>query len=107
MGKKYKGKICVYCGSAPSETAHHVVARKFFLEKDRANLPKVPACLGCNGQKSTLENHLTTVLPFGGRHADARSSLVDRVPPRLAKNRALHRALAASQTPDGNAIHRA
>lgn len=97
VSKKYKGKICVYYGLAPSETADHVIAREFFLAKDRANLPKVPACLGCNSQKSVLEHYLTAILPFGGRHVDAVPNLVGRVPARLAQNSALHHALAANQ----------
>jgi hypothetical protein len=57
-------------------------------------LPKVPACESCNNEKSRLEHYLTTVLPFGGRHADAFSNLQELVPGRLAKNAKLHRELA-------------
>jgi 5-methylcytosine-specific restriction endonuclease McrA len=51
--KKYVGKPCAYCGKdGISETRDHVVAKEFFLEEDRANLPLVPACGICNGEKS-------------------------------------------------------
>lgn len=43
MSKKYKGKLCVYCGERPStKTGDHVFAREFFLESERDNPIKVP-----------------------------------------------------------------
>jgi len=98
LSKAYKGKTCAYCaGPNCSTTGDHVFAREFFPQGRRANLPKVPACEACNGDKSELEHYLTAVLPFAGRHADAREVLDTMVPPRLAKNRKLHTQLAASQ----------
>ena len=91
--KKWKGKLCVYCGKTPATTADHVVARQFFLLDKRDNLPKVPACAPCNSEKSGHETYLTAVLPFGGRHADALSTLQDMVPPRLAKHAKLQATL--------------
>jgi hypothetical protein len=32
-------------------------SHSFLLECPRANLPKVPACLGCHQAKSELEHH--------------------------------------------------
>ncbi|MDD3182308.1 MAG: HNH endonuclease [Alphaproteobacteria bacterium] len=98
MGKGYKNKTCVYCGrEGCSETADHVVAREFFLKSQRANLPKVPSCAKCNGEKSSLEHYLTTVLPFGGRHADATTNLSEMVPQRLEKNAKLRRHLISEK----------
>lgn len=93
MGKGFTGKTCVYCCDAKSVAGDHVFARKLFLESRRANLPKVPACKSCNGQKSELEHYVTTLLPFGGRHTDAAKNLVSMVPKRLEKNTALHTLL--------------
>lgn len=88
--KQYKGKLCAYCAQpGVSETADHVVARKFFLPERRDNLPQVPACAACNGAKSILEHYLTAALPLGGRHPDAVANLTDQVPDRLAKNNKL------------------
>ena len=105
MSKKYKGKLCVYCGTALSTTADHVIAREFFLEERRSDLPKAPACEKCNREKSVLEHYLTAVLPFGGRHADAIANLERMVPQRLRKNAKLHSelslGLAAIETPEG------
>ena len=95
MSKKYRNKTCVYCTTRPSELGDHVFAREFFLESERGNLPQVPACSSCNGEKSVLEHYLATVLPFGGQHRDALRLLSERVPRRLAKNQKLHRELAA------------
>ena len=95
MGKKYKGKICVYCSEALSTEPDHVFAREFFLEADRNNLPMVPTCRNCNSEKSRLEHYLTVLLPFGGRHYVARDNL-ERVRGRLAKNIGLHKRLAES-----------
>jgi hypothetical protein len=92
--KRSKGLVCAYCSERPSVTGDHVFAREFFLKTQRANLPQVPTCDGCNGEKSKLEHHLTTILPFGGRHPDAFSNLNEMVEPRLAKNKKLHRQLA-------------
>jgi len=94
MSKQFKGKPCVYCAGANiAETGDHVFAREFFLPPQRANLPKVPACNRCNGDKSNLEHYLTALLPFGGRQADASTNLTTMVPKRLESNRRLHRGL--------------
>jgi len=100
VSKKYRNKICVYCTTRPSETGDHVFAREFFLESERANLPKVPACRICNSEKSLLELYLATVLPFGGQHRDALRLLSERVPHRLANNLKLHRELATGTRED-------
>jgi hypothetical protein len=92
VSKKFKGKRCAYC-ACPSSTADHVFAREFFLPEHRANLPQVPACGTCNSRKSTLEHHLTALLPFGGRHEKSGQNLVEMVPGRLDKNAKLHRDL--------------
>jgi len=95
MGKRFKGKTCVYCAVAgASETADHVLAREFVPIVHRPQIPQVPACRQCNKDKSDLEHYLTAVLPFGGRHADAVANLKKDGPRRLAKNQKLHRSLA-------------
>lgn len=87
-------KTCVYCTQeGVSKTGDHLFARNFFLERRRANLPQVPACEVCNGEKSKLEHYLTAVLPFGGRHEDANENLSTMVPSRLRKNKKLHSEL--------------
>jgi hypothetical protein len=54
--KKFKGKTCIYCCiPESSECPDHVVARSFFLDRNRGNLPQVPACRSCNKKKSDLE----------------------------------------------------
>jgi len=98
MSKKYKGKTCVYCGKALSETADHVFAREFFLLTKRNNLPKVPSCLCCNGHKSQLEHYLSSLLPFGGQHNDAKANLTQMVPKRLARNQRLHEELQQNKS---------
>jgi hypothetical protein len=101
MQKWYRGKTCPYCAQiGASESADHVFARQFFLKEDRANLPKVPSCEPCNRAKAELEHYLASVLPFGGRHADATKMLSEYVPGRLAKNARLHHELVAGQTKD-------
>lgn len=97
MSKKFRGKLCVYCAARVSGTRDHVVAREFFLESRRSNLPQVPACLICNGAKSKLEHYLMSVLPFGGVHADAAENLQTQVPRRLERNQRLLRELSAGR----------
>lgn len=95
MGKRYKGKTCVYCTvPGASETGDHILAREFVPMARRSQIPKVPACGKCNKEKSDLEHYATAALLFGGRHADAADNLQKDGPRRLAKNRRLHRALA-------------
>jgi hypothetical protein len=73
----------------------------------RAQIPQVPACNTCNGEKANIEHYLTGVLPFGGRHSDALANLTENVPRRLEKNKKLQRELATkssrvwSQEPSG------
>ncbi|NKA59972.1 hypothetical protein GO281_03745 [Ralstonia solanacearum] len=94
MSKRFLRKRCVYCGKqGVSSTGDHVIARGFFLPPQRANLPQVPSCAQCNNEKSRLEHYLMTVLPFGARHAAARRTMDELVPPRLNKNARLHREL--------------
>ena len=96
MRRDFKGKHCAYCSKAMANSEDHVFARKFFLEKDRKDLPKAPACDDCNGKKSRLETYLSAVLPFAGRHAQAVENLAMGVPKRLDKNRKVSRELFGS-----------
>jgi hypothetical protein len=94
MSKKYKGKLCVYCQDNPSiNQGDHVFARGLFLEKERHNPIKVPACVECNTDKSFIEHYLVSLLPFGGRHSYAEKTLKSLVPTRLEKNLKLKREL--------------
>jgi hypothetical protein len=96
--KKYIGKTCAYCGQKESsESGDHVFAREFFLVGRRENLPQVPACNKCNHEKSILEHNLTAVLPFGGKHEDAKKNLETFAPKRLGKNQKLHIELQEKQ----------
>ena len=95
--KQFRGKLCVYCCERSAVAGDHVFPRELFVERSRANLPQVPTCDLCNNQKSKLEHYLTTILPFGGRHADARENLVNLVPGRLARNLRLGRELNAGR----------
>jgi hypothetical protein len=90
MSKAFKSGLCAYCCAAESTTADHVIARGFFPQDLRANLPKVGACRKCNNKKSKLEHTLTAVMPFGAQHERAREALlaVERM---LTKNKLLHR----------------
>ena len=94
MKNRYRGKTCVYCCSpGASQSADHVIARKFFLERMRGNLPKVPACDPCNRAKADLERYLTAVLPFGAVHPDATETLDSMVQARLENDLRLAREL--------------
>lgn len=93
MSKKYKGKTCVYCAERESTCSDHVIAKEFFPEDKRANLPKVPSCAICNNTKSKLEHYATTVLLFGSRHVDAIDMLKKVAPKRLNKNLKLKREI--------------
>jgi|ERR1700722_1420649 len=73
MSKKFKGMQCAYCLDAVATTVDHVFSREFFLVEDRGYLPEAPACKACNDEKSRMEHYLTAVLPFGGRHDQARA----------------------------------
>lgn len=99
MGKRFKGKTCVYCATTgASETGDHVLARGFVPVACRSQIPQVPACIRCNRDKSDLEHYLTVVLLFGGRHADAAANLQNDGLRRLAKNQKLHRELARGRS---------
>jgi hypothetical protein len=96
---KFRNHICIYCGQRPSiPQGDHVFSREFFMKNARDNLPKVPACVVCNTEKSKLEHYLTAVLPFGAGHADAQQNLANMVPKRLAKNVKLHHELHAGRS---------
>lgn len=93
-GKKYKGKTCVYCCvPGTSQAGDHVISREFFPVPMRSNLPQVPACTRCNGEKSKLEHYALTVLPFGATHPAAEPVLSGMVLSRLKKNLKLRNEL--------------
>lgn len=94
--KKYRNRTCGYCAE-PSTCRDHVIARQFFLERDRGNLPQVPSCDECNREKAALEHYLASVLPFGGRHAGGLENLREMVPKRLARNAPLRKELRLAQ----------
>lgn len=91
----YSVPKAVHGARAESTTGDHVVAREFFPVDHRERLPKVPACEGCNREKSGLEHYLTAVLPFGARHSGALANLSTMVPKRLQRNAKLQKELAA------------
>lgn len=95
MSRALRGKPCAYCRDRIATTDDHVFARGFFLVRDRENLPKAPACSICNHRKSKLEQYLTTVLPFAGRHSQAIENLY-LAGSRLKKNRRIHREIVRS-----------
>jgi hypothetical protein len=95
MKNRFKGKTCIYCAVPEySEDGDHVLCRQFLLERHRGDPAKVPACKACNGRKGALEQYLTTLMLFGGRHADATESLESMGPKRLRGNLKLTRELA-------------
>jgi hypothetical protein len=95
---RFSGMTCVYCLKEPSTpTGDHVFARKFFLADRRDNLPKVPACVRCNGKKAALELYLSAVLPLGANHKDAIPN-AEMAEGRVRKNAKLHRELIAGIT---------
>jgi len=98
--KRHKGRDCAYCGKKnASTTADHVIARKFFLEEDRANLPQVPACADCNNKKSALEHYAATALMAGSNHVDGDLYRREKVAPRIAKNRKLRLSMGLDTDP--------
>ena len=76
-----------------ASTADHVIARKVFFERDRMDLPKVPACMACNGEKSRLENYFLAMVLAASNHADSDAYRRDFVMPRLRKNRKFQHAI--------------
>jgi hypothetical protein len=97
MSKRFKGKACVYCGGT-SNSGDHVVARNFFPERLRADLPQVPACQSCNNEKSKIEHYLATVLPVGSTHPVAEEIAHGTLSKRLDKNMRLRNELADGVT---------
>jgi hypothetical protein len=98
MRRAFRGKLCAYCGKVPATSDDHVIAREFFLDTHRANLPKAPSCNLCNNKKSKLELYLTAVLGFGARHEDAMVNLRTMVSRRLDKNARLRKSLVDNFT---------
>ncbi|MEO6012746.1 MAG: hypothetical protein ABIQ30_04060 [Devosia sp.] len=108
MTSGYSKRLCAYCQLASStRQGDHIFAREFFLEAQRANLPKAPCCATCNGAKARHEHYLTAVLPFGGRHDDAVAS-IEATETRLGENlrlkRELEDGLELGASPDGSSL---
>jgi hypothetical protein len=97
--KKYIGKTCAYCTrEGVSEIPDHVVAREFFLVRDRGNLPIIPACAKCYADKSKLEHYALSIIPLGNRHVDAKEYSAANIKRRLRKNPALRNKLFVEPT---------
>lgn len=99
MRRDFKGILCAYCGITTATSEDHIFPRQFFLERDRGNLPKAPACDACNNTKSGLEGYLAVSLPFAGRHPQAVENLTTAVPKRLDGNRKVARQIVGSMRP--------
>ena len=98
--KRYKGKDCAYCGAiGASRAPDHVIAREFFLERDRGNLPQVPTCDPCNNMKSALEHYATAVLMAGTNHSDGDLYRKTKVAPRIRRNRKYQEELGLYDPP--------
>lgn len=99
--KKFKNKICVYCGSTDRATEREdVIARSFVLAGREVNAwPTVPACRECNKKKSDLERYIATATLLGGRHPDSHQILESSGPRRLAKNARLKMLMRNSLSP--------
>jgi hypothetical protein len=98
--KRYRGKDCAYCGKRLASTeGDHVIAREFFFEQDRANLPQVPACKACNNQKSALEHYVSAALMAGSNHPHGDRYRREKVSPRLARNRKLQADIGMHNPP--------
>jgi hypothetical protein len=97
MSKRFKDKTCAYCGGT-SDSGDHIVARNFFPERLRADLPQVPACQFCNNEKSKIEHYLATVLPVGSTHPVAEEIAHGTLSKRLDKNTRLRIELADGVT---------
>jgi hypothetical protein len=96
--KRFKGKACAYCGvDKSSATGDHVIAREFFFEEDRANLPIVPACQSCNQSKSVLEHYATAALMAGTKHVEGDRYRREKVAPRIAQNSRLAHELGLGE----------
>jgi len=95
MNKAHRKGACAYCGSDSNLTADHVIARSFFIEEHRGNLPIVSSCNTCNNEKSKLEHILVTILQFGSK-AQPSAQIIQSTYRRLEKNRALDRKLTSS-----------
>jgi hypothetical protein len=97
--KKYIGKTCAYCSrEGVSEVREHVICKEFFLERDRDNLPMVPACEECNTEKSKLETYALAILPLGSRHQDSLCYVERNMSRRLRQNPTLNRQIAEGTT---------
>ena len=56
------GTRCVYCSTAPADTADHVPPKCMFAKENRSNLISVPACLECNKSFSKDDEYLRLAL---------------------------------------------
>ena len=76
--KKYKNKLCAYCGRTDRPTEReHVLAREFVLEGAPVKeWPSAPACRPCNADKADLERYVTAAAQIGGHHQDALANLI-------------------------------
>src|SRR5580658_974966 len=99
MRRDFRNKICAYCATETCESDEHIFARKFFLERDRGDLPKAPACKKCNGLKSAIEDYCLCVLPLASQHKSAVEVATSLLPRRLqhAGKRRLRQSLRDGQ----------
>lgn len=71
--------------------------RKALFAKDRADLPKVPACQKCNNEKSRLENYFLALVLAGSNHPEGDLYREQFVKPRLRKNRRFAHTIASAR----------
>lgn len=92
--KGFRGKACAYCRrEGIASTADHVIARGAFLVRHRTNLPKVPACSSCNGEKSRLETEFLALVLTASSYEYGDEYRREFVQARLRKNRRIARII--------------
>lgn len=86
-----KNQICAYCGTQCICEKEHVIARQFFPneQKYRSNLPQVPSCRKCNGEKQKVEDIAGVYFQFGHDSYASKNVLTNRVARTLQKNKKL------------------
>lgn len=98
--KKFKGKQCAYCGvEGISRDGEHVLARSFFLDEDKENLPKVPSCRACNSLKELLEDYALAVCTLGSRNEGTKEFIENFFERRSKKRRKLYSELISTMRP--------
>jgi hypothetical protein len=68
--RKFRGQLCVYCGTNQATSIDHLPPKNLFTRKLWASLPQVPSCTSCHSGESIHDEYFRQMIIMRADTAD-------------------------------------